>query len=300
MTNFNHKNFSPVDGELALSIIDKVLEFYETNGYKPSDESLLGTLYYTTFAYWNKHQTHPDKYAEEIQEKIWKIKKLPTYEQTQLKEATKRMINRKAGPNAVDIERFFPRAKLVRAIFGEQEYQRMMTQKDNELAIKMFAEYLDDTLFETASGIYGSVDRAIALLELGAGIGITTKMKKQIEDGYKHDKLEKPTAIRKSTIDHGWLPDGLHPRDLTFLYNLTESRVRQIHDQQIQRLRDNKKLHMFFEHALNGNIEAMIAMLPPKKQQIYKFQQEHKMSDVPTDELNATGKWLADNMRFDR
>ena len=68
----------------------------------------------------------------------------------------------------------------------------------------------------------------------------------------------------------------------------------------ITQLQQNQKLKEFFDHYQNGNIDGMLAMLPQKLQQQYKFQQQKNMVQIPTDDINKVGEWLADNMRFQR
>ena len=284
------------EDQIALSIVDSILDFCKTNGYQPEANSLSGKLFATIYTYVSQE---PDKHYD-LWQKIGQVRRYSTYEKKQFKEAAKTLNARKADVNAVGIEKVFPRAKLVRVMFGEDSYQRMMATKNNEAAFALFAKYLDKALVKAD---VKPVDRSIAILEYNAGIGRTPELDAKIEECYKNSNLTRPKMIQAKTAKLGWATDGaLYPRDVAVLLGLTEVSVDRIRSRLLRRLSDDDKLRPLFELALKGDTKAMLDLLPFKEQQqIYnEFRMEYNITDISKDELNAAGKWLADNMLFDR
>ncbi|MBQ8294270.1 MAG: hypothetical protein IJX89_02705 [Alphaproteobacteria bacterium] len=284
--NLGEASTSYAEGKIASSVIDAVLEFCKTNGHRPDPESLLGKLYSAVYAYdhnrryW-EHNDNDAMYAN----KIHRVRAYPSYGREKFRNANRKISIRKAAEDAVGVERVFPRAKLIRVIFGEPEYQRIMAQK-NDIAAKIFAEYFDKILNKKLD------ERDIRLLEMGVGIGVTSEMK---------SAEEKPAVTHKTASNKmGYFAQGLHPRDIAQYHNITEARVRQLQNKAIEKLQNNKELSLFFNLYQNGDVDGMLALLPEQEQRVYKFQQKNKMAEIPTDEANKVGEWLADNMRFHR
>lgn len=241
---------SAAEGKIASSVIDAVLEFCETNGHRPAPESLLGKLYSAVYEYdhnrrpWDKNENDA-MYAN----KIHRVRAYTSYGRAKLREANRKISIRKATKDAVGVERVFPRAKLIRVIFGEPEYQRIVAQK-NDMAAKIFAEYFDKVLNEDLS------ERDISLLEMGVGIGVTSEMK----------AVEKKPAVVHKTASYkmGYFAEGLHPRDIAEYHNITEERVRQLQNSAIRKLRNNDELNHFFNLYQNSDIDGMLALMPPR------------------------------------
>lgn len=277
---------TPAEGKIAASVLDAVLEFCETNGHQPNPESMLGTLYAAIYAYDHSKRYYDKNENDEMYaDKLHRARAFTSYGRKKIRDAGKEISIRKAEKNAVGIERVFPRAKLVRVIFGEPAYQHITAQK-NDMAAKIFAEYFDRVLNENFS------KRDIEFLELGVGIGVTDYMRKE---------LEKPAFVQKTQAYRmGYFAEGLHPRAIADAYLLTESRVRQIQNWSIRKLQNDQELERFFNLYQNGDIDGMLALLPPPQQRAYKFQQENKMAEIPTDDANKVGEWLADNFKLQR
>lgn len=280
----NSPETSLAEARVASQVADALLDFCETNGHLPNTESLLGMLYAAAYTYihskrdWNENDA---MYAG----KLYKARSFTSYGRKKLRDATRKISIRKAAKDAVGVERVFPRAKLVRVIFGEPEYQRIVAQK-NDMAAKIFAEYFDKVLNEDLS------ERDISLLEMGVGIGVSYTMKSE---------SKKPTVVRQTQSNKmGYFVEGLHPRDIAEYHNITEAYVRQLQNKAIEKLQNNKELNRFFNLYQNGDIDGMLALLPEQQQRVYKFQQKYKMAEIPTDDANKVGEWLADNMRFHR
>lgn len=276
---------TPAEGKIAASVLDVILEFCEINRHQPNPESLLGMLSSAIYSYDHSKRYYDKNENDEMYaDKLHKARAFTSYGRKKIQDAGKVISIRKAEKNAVGIERVFPRAKLVRVIFGEPAYQRITAQK-NDMAAKIFAEYFDNVLNATLT------ECDILFLELGAGIGISQKMREASE----------PIRAKKTeSYKIGYYADGMHPRNIAKQHNLTESHVRQLQNKAITQLQQNQKLKEFFDHYQNGNIDGMLSMLPKRLQQQYKFQQQKNMAQIPTDDINKVGEWLADNMRFQR
>ena len=278
------------EDKIALSMLDSVLDFCKTNGYQPEANSLSGKLFATIYAYVSQD---PDKHYE-LWQKMGQVRQFPTYEKKQFKEAAETLNARRADANAVGIEKVFPRAKLVIPLFGYDSYQRMMATKNNEAAFALFAKYLDKALVKAD---VKPVDRSIAIFEYSVGIGRTPELDAKIDKCYKNSNLTRP----KSSYS-GWPTGALHPRDVAVLFGLSESGVTGIRNRLRRRVYSDDNLRPLFEMALKGDAKAMMDLLPFKdQQQIYdEFRMQYNIPDAPKDELNAVGKWLADNISLDR
>ena len=283
---------------ISHQILEHVLEYCKEHGHRPPKGSLLDDWFAAIYKsgiwrsmpheYYSANEDEKQKFHDTPEHQnyilVFEIRGFPTEELKKVRDAGRVMSIRKAAKDAVGVERVFPRAKLVRAIFGEAEYQRISAQ-NNDMAAKIFAEYFDNVLNATLT------ERDILFLELGAGIGISQKMREESE----------PISTKKTeSYKMGYYADGMHPRNIAKQHNLTESHVRQLQNKAITQLQQNQKLKEFFDHYQNGNIDGMLSMLPKHLQQQYKFQQQKNMAQIPTDDINKVGEWLADNMRFQR
>lgn len=284
---------------ISHQILEQVLEYCKEHGHRPPKGSLLDDWFAAIYKsgiwrsmpheYYSANEEEKQKFHDTPEYKnyrlVYEIRSFPTEELKKVRDVGRVMSIRKAAKNAVGVERVFPRAKLVRAIFGEAEYQRISAQ-NNDMAAKIFAEYFDNVLNATLT------ERDIEFLELGVGIGVSYTMKSE---------SKKPTVVRQTQSNKmGYFVEGLHPRDIAEKHNLTEARVRQLQNKAITQLQQNQKLKEFFDHYQNGNIDGMLSMLPKHLQQQYKFQQQKNLAQIPTDDINKVGEWLADNMRFQR
>lgn len=284
---------------ISHQILEQVLEYCKEHGHRPPKGSLLDDWFAAIYKsgiwrsmpheYYSANEEEKQKFHDTPEYKnyrlVYEIRSFPTEELKKVRDAGRVISIRKAAKNAVGVERVFPRAKLVRIIFGEAEYQRISAQ-NNDMAAKIFAEYFDNVLNATLT------ERYIEFLELGVGIGVSYTMKSE---------SKKPTVVRQTQSNKmGYFVEGLHPRDIAEKHNLTEARVRQLQNKAITQLQQNQKLKEFFDHYQNGNIDGMLSMLPKHLQQQYKFQQQKNMAQIPTDDINKVGEWLADNMRFQR
>ena len=284
---------------ISHQILEQVLKYCKEYGHRPPKGSLLDDWFAAIYKsgiwrsmpheYYSANEEEKQKFHDTPEYKnyilVYEIRSFPTEELKKVRDAGRVISIRKAAKNAVGVERVFPRAKLVRIIFGEAEYQRISAQ-NNDMAAKIFAEYFDNVLNATLT------ERDIEILELGVGIGVSYTMKSE---------SKKPTVVRQTQSNKmGYFVEGLHPRDIAEKHNLTEARVRQLQNKAITQLQQNQKLKEFFDHYQNGNIDGMLSMLPKHLQQQYKFQQQKNMVQIPTDDINKVGEWLADNMRFQR
>ncbi len=284
---------------ISHQILEQVLEYCKEHGHRPPKGSLLDDWFAAIYKsgiwrsmpheYYSANEDEKQKFHDTPEHQnyilVFEIRSFPTEELKKVRDAGRVISIRKAAKNAVGVERVFPRAKLVRIIFGEAEYQRISAQ-NNDMAAKIFAEYFDNVLNATLT------ERDIEFLELGVGIGVSYTMKSE---------SKKPTVVRQTQSNKmGYFVEGLHPRDIAEKHNLTEARVRQLQNKAITQLQQNQKLKEFFDHYQNGNIDGMLSMLPKHLQQQYKFQQQKNMAQIPTDDINKVGEWLADNMRFQR
>ncbi len=284
---------------ISHQILEQVLEYCKEHGHRPPKGSLLDDWFAAIYKsgiwrsmpheYYSANEDEKQKFHDTPEHQnyilVFEIRSFPTEELKKVRDAGRVISIRKAAKNAVGVERVFPRAKLVRIIFGEAEYQRISAQ-NNDMAAKIFAEYFDNVLNATLT------ERDIEFLELGVGIGVSYTMKSE---------SKKPTVVRQTQSNKmGYFVEGLHPRDIAEKHNLTEARVRQLQNKAITQLQQNQKLKEFFDHYQNGNIDGMLYMLPKHLQQQYKFQQQKNMAQIPTDDINKVGEWLADNMRFQR
>lgn len=284
---------------ISHQILEQVLKYCKEHGHRPPKGSLLDDWFAAIYKsgiwrsmpheYYSANEDEKQKFHDTPEYQnyrlVHEIRSFPTEDLKKVRDSGRVMSIRKAAKNAVGVERVFPRAKLVRVIFGEPAYQHITAQK-NDMAAKIFAEYFDTVLNENFS------KRDIEFLELGVGIGVTDYMRKE---------LEKPAFVQKTQAYRmGYFAEGLHPRAIADAYSLTESRVRQIQNWSIRKLQNDQELERFFNLYQKGDIDGMLALLPPQQQRAYKFQQENKMAELPTDDANKVGEWLADNMRFQR
>lgn len=284
-------NLQPQDMKAFLKMI---LEHSKKSGIKPDN----GTEYGKILGIVRKACTERGCATPEIDSLLSEILSMPTDKRKKIIDAEGAVKSKISEINTQGVEKQFPRAKLLRVIFGDAEYHQVLSVKNNEFATRIFAEYLDNLISHNFS------DNEITMLEKAVGIGVTPQIRAQVDARYKATGKKPPRFLLKTdAYVIGHYADALNPRDIAVLSDYTESRVRQLLNIAAQKFQSQELqsvLRPMFDAYMAGDVDKMISAMPPKQQQIYKMQKEHKISDVSTRDLNAAGKWLMDNMSFQK
>lgn len=280
-------NLQPQDIEAFLKMI---LEYTKKSGTKPDN----GTEYGKILRIIHKACTERGCASATTDNLLDEILSVPAYGRKKILDAegtVKSKINK-------SVEKHFPRVKLLRVIFGDTEYNQFLSAKNNDFSTRIFAEYLDNIISHNFS------DNEITMLEKAVGIGVTPQLRAQVDVLYKATGKKPPHGLKKTgAYLIGHYTDGLTPRDIAVLSDYTESRVRQLLNIAAKKFQSPKLqsvLRPMLDAYMAGDVTKLISVMPQKQQQIYKMQEKYKIGDVSTRDLNATGKWLMDNMSFQK
>ena len=188
----------------------------------------------------------------------------------------------------------------------DNTYDRVvMAYKDPKLT-KILSDYFEYVFytkinskdFDTHSRSL-SREHAKEMILKYSGIGVTDKMRTDYAK-YNRRLVNSIGALSDSRMG----PGGLHPNILAAMYGYKDGThivirrlFREIFGDYVQSLSD------IVEAYIQGDIIAMLQAIPKNIRDQYEseYRRMYKIPDtVPTDELNIAGKWLADNMTFNR
>lgn len=285
-----------------LITFEQVLKKCKKNGYRPDLNSDLGHVFDNLVRCLGQRNfkgiSSPDKMFELVNE----IRKYPTYkhEEKRLKKISvqQRQENAKAqfDKNYADKKAYFPKLDLIQKIYGDKTFEHFIAQKNNVIATKFLAKYMDIAINNIISceKQTRNIQRNHQMLNKHLGVGVTDKDLEIINEFYDTNSWNL-APYHRSSERYKPSKNGLHTQDVGILFDVCKMRVQQVINKIILCLRANNDLRKAVEFYIAGKWDEMFAKFPQNWYKDVNYQKKYNMTEIPYEDIEKTGRWLTEH-----
>lgn len=264
--------------------LSDIINYCKQHGHRPPVDSAMtkriNAIHKIIYTRLTKESGCPRDFIDIFKE----IKSYPTYEAftVQQEKANVELQATKAKElfekNTRIINKYFPKAKILRYFFGEDKYKDFVNKNPNPFGLKIFSIAID-------LAIKDEEPRLKDILFKTSGVGITDQDIKCIEEYYAEHNMQYARKPSK---------DGLSKAEMGRLFLMSGERVGQLLRTVRNRLEINCGLSELFNKYMTDDIDGMLALLPRNLQHVCKFQKEYNLLDASVLELSKAGNILLD------
>jgi len=301
----------------VLQQLQNTLDFCEKYGHQPEPESDLGVIMkkvqHLTFV----RKANGIAIPEEIPNLYAKIRSFQTAakhrrrEMRANEEIMKNVQQLTLKQNYERIQKLTSHnLNIFKFIFGDSKFNRFLNTGIDPLATKAVLDYFFAIYYNPrfspfiGRSVFSQRDRRFIELRVGDYTGKDTDdMKKTLK--YRTNAKYMPQVPEKerekliAKIEH---EEPLTSTEIGYLHYMTWQNVSRVLCGAHRDFHNSfKNFESLLDSYINGDVAAVMSKLPAKFAAMYKYQQDKKIQDIPTDVINSTGKTLmeffAENLR---
>lgn len=264
--------------------LSDIINYCKQHGHRPPVDSAMTKRINAIHTIVYKRSATEAGCPRDFIDGINEIKSYPTYEAftVQQEKANVELQATKAKElfekNTRIINKYFPKAKILRSFFGEDKYKDFVNKNPNPFGLKIFS-------IAIGLAIKDEEPRLKDILFKTSGVGITDQDIKYLEEYYAEHNMQYARKPSK---------DGLSKAEMGRLFLMSGERVGQLLKTVCNRLEINCGLSELFNKYMTDDIDGMLALLPRNLQHVCKFQKEYNLLDAPVLKLSKAGNILLD------
>jgi len=261
--------------------LQEVLQYCKTYGHQPAQNSELMTVVAKTQVLFRVRKEKKIPIPNEMIALYKKIKTFPTEKSQKRKDelfklAAKKTARKNAYQNIQNLTLLD--LKILKYVCGKEKFDRFVNTDIDIMATKAFLEFFEK-LFNKTCG-----KREIIMIELLSG---------SRKDSPHWTDVKKCSDKDLALIAKYKKGKPLTIEEISKLFSLNYENVRKIVKNALDELcKPKTNFVRLLDVYLSGDAKAFMAMMPSKKTEMYKYQKNMNLQDIPSGVLNSVGKKL--------